>query len=167
MVLHNSLGTSCNNSGNDIPPVPLGEEDILEARTEGVKLSLDRRAGAVFFLTVLLSLTGKEFTFPKVKSVIFTHNLFRSNALLCAMEERQEQLMCSWQQAELHLTALRALSCFRCQHRECIRKNRQWINTSSKCWWNYDMIQALTQQTPKLRYNWGSFYLFKEDEFVS
>lgn len=29
------------------------------------------------------------------------------------------------------------------------------------------MIQALTLQTPKLRYNWGSFYLLKEDELVS
>lgn len=29
------------------------------------------------------------------------------------------------------------------------------------------MIQALTLQSPKLRDNWGSFYLFKEDELVS
>lgn len=61
-----------------------------------------------------------------------------------------------------------ALSWFiRCQHREWIRRNTQWLNTSSKCWGNYDRIQALTLQTPKLRYNWGSFYLFKEGELVS
>lgn len=41
------------NSGNQIHPVPLGED--IEARTEGRKLSLGRKVEAVFFLTAPLS----------------------------------------------------------------------------------------------------------------
>lgn len=115
-VLHNSLSTPFNNSGNDIYPVPLGEEAIREARTEGVKLSLGRRAGAVFFLTALLSLTSKEFIFPKSVCPCFSLSSlptnFPCNALNFPLEEREEQLMCSWQPAEAHPTALGALSWF-------------------------------------------------------
>lgn len=58
------------------------------------------------------------------------HKLYPPNALICPVEEREQQLMCSSQQAEVHPTALRALSCFiSCQHRGWTRKNRQCLNT--------------------------------------
>lgn len=46
------------------------------------------------------------FAHDLLTSAIFTHKFFPSNALICAMEEGEEQ-MCSWQQAEVHPRALR------------------------------------------------------------